>query len=164
VLIDLAAAVGVEMPGFRNHHLSKPFAQLPGDQLPVGVGQLTPQRPRGVEAARRHYGGDAAGQPDLFSNAPTNPVRVHISGELLSNLGLGKPHRLGSLQGRGRGPQLLQPCYPINPGSISHRCAICHRRGQLSQHLIQTRHHRVWRRRPGLNWKCWHGRNTTEAH
>ena len=36
-------------------------------------------------------------------------------GELLSDLGLGEPHRLGSLQRRGRGPQLLQPGNPINP-------------------------------------------------
>ena len=145
------------MPGFRNHRFGEAFAQLPGDQLPVGVGQLKPQRPRGVEPARRDRWGDAAGQPDLFGDAATNLVRMHISGELLSNLGLGKPHRLGGLQGRRRGPQPLQPRNPINPGSISDRRAICHRRGKLSHHLIQTRHHRVWRRRPGLNWKCWHG-------
>jgi hypothetical protein len=33
------------MPGFRNHRLGESFAQLPSDQLPVGVGQLMPQGP-----------------------------------------------------------------------------------------------------------------------
>ena len=92
------------MPGFADDGFGDAFTELPGDELCVGVGQLKPQCPCGVEPACRDHWGDAAGQSDLFGDAAADRIRMHISGELLGHLGLGEPHRLGGLQRRRHCP------------------------------------------------------------
>ena len=99
--LDLPAYLGVEMSGFSHDRFGDPFVQLAGDELAVGVRQLKPQRSRSVEAAFRGDGGDAAGEADLFGNAATDSIRMHLSGDLLRHLRLSKPNRLCSLQRRG---------------------------------------------------------------
>jgi hypothetical protein len=77
----------------------------------------------------------------LFGDAAADLVRMHICGELLGDLGLGEPHRFGSLQRRGRGPQLLQPGNSINPGRVPNRCVVGDDCDQLVQNPIQARGH-----------------------
>jgi hypothetical protein len=48
LLIDVTAGLSIEMPGFTHYRFGDPLVQVSGDQLAVGVGELTPQRPRGV--------------------------------------------------------------------------------------------------------------------
>jgi hypothetical protein len=147
LLIDLATGLGFEVPGFSGDRFGDPFTQLPGSELAVRVRQLKPPRPRGIEPPCRGHGGDAASQPDLFGDAATDRIRVHIGGKLFSDLGLSEPHRLGRLQCGGNCPQLLQPSNPINPSHIRGACAVGDNRGQLVQDLIETAHHgiRRWR-------------------
>ncbi len=97
MLVDLTAGCGIQVPSFADDGFGDAFAQLPGDEFVVCVRQLKPQCPRGVEPPCRDHWGDAAGQPDLFSEAAPDGIRMHISGELFGYLGSGKPHRLGRL-------------------------------------------------------------------
>src|SRR6185436_7575231 len=72
VLIHLTADLRVEVPGFADELFGDAFAQLPGDELAVGAGQLKPQSSGGVEPPGSGRGRDAAGESDLFGNAPAD--------------------------------------------------------------------------------------------
>ena len=49
------------------------------------------------QPAGRDARGDAAGEPDLFGDATSDGIGMHVGGELLGHLRLGEPHRFGGL-------------------------------------------------------------------
>jgi hypothetical protein len=141
--VDLAAGLRIQVPGLSDHGFSDPFTELSSRELAVGVGQLKAQCPGGVEPPRRNHRGDPAGQSDLFGNAAANRGGMHISGQLLSDLGLGEPHRLRRLQCRCGRPEFLQKRNTINSNRIRGQSVIRNSGSKIGQHRIQTRHQRV---------------------
>jgi len=135
-LVDVAALLSIKVPGFTDDGFGDPFTQLPDGELGIGVGQLKPPCPGGVQSPGCDHGGESAGQTDLFGDATPNRLRVHISSKLFSDLGLSEPHRLGRLQCGGDGPKLLQPANPINPSRIRGSSVISDSFGEFGQHLI----------------------------
>jgi hypothetical protein len=150
LLVDVAALLRVEVPGFAHHCFGDAFAELAGGELGVGVRKFKPQRPCRIEPAWRSRG--RCGTPtrsvrrcrgDLF--------RVHIRGELLGHLRLGEADRLGHLQRRGGGPQLFQSGNPVNPCRIRGRTVIGDSFSEVGQHLIQPHQQSIPGRRLDLD-------------
>ena len=129
------------MPGFSYHQRGDIFTDLPADQQPIDLRQIEPQRPSNPEPTGSFEPRNVAGQAQLVGYPAANLVRMHISGQLLFRLRLGKPDRFGHLQRRSRRLDLLQPGNPINPRSIRHHEAIPgtlrDTLSQAVQHIIQ---------------------------
>ena len=148
--VDLAALLGVEVPGFGDDQFGDPFAEHPGGQRLIGLGQVEPQVPGGAEAPRAGERRQVAGQGDLVGDTAADPFRVDIGGQLLPHLGLGEADVFGGLPGRDRGPQPLQPGDPDDPGRVAdlaggRRLGLRHGGAALAQHGVQPRHQRVRR-------------------
>ena len=82
--VDPAARLRIEVSGFDTTTSATRLLSSPETKVVVGVGQLEPPGPGGLEPAGRESWRYVAGETDLFGEAATNRSRMHIAGDLLT--------------------------------------------------------------------------------
>ena len=149
--VNRPPGIGVQVAGFPNHRLGDPLAELARGELGEGFREVEPQRPGSAEPLRTGRRRDLARQCDLITDAAADRVRVHILGELLGHLGPGEADGLGRLERGGRGSELLQASYPVDPHAVGGGGAVGRVATQFEEEIVQSSSQRIGRRRARLD-------------